>query len=97
MPSRDVLEPLAPDACRSDRSASCAYWHTKTRALGGKHLSQELLDFVGFYSTRSSTDGWRYPTLVDQYESASVLFAEDSAMLSQLMNVGGESALEFLG
>ncbi len=35
VPSFDALEPLAPDARRSDRSAPCYYLHLKRRALNG--------------------------------------------------------------
>jgi hypothetical protein len=43
------LEPLAPDACRSDPSAPCYYLHLKRRALNGDRdkLSARELAFVG--------------------------------------------------
>jgi hypothetical protein len=45
----DSIERLAPDACRSDPSAPCAYWHLKFHALNGGRdkLSQRDLEFVG--------------------------------------------------
>ena len=48
-PSFDVLEPPAPDACRSDPYAPCVYWHLKLRALNGGRdkLSERELTFVG--------------------------------------------------
>jgi len=64
VPSFDALEPLAPDACRSDPSAPCAYWHTKLHALNGGRdkLSERELEFVGVDTWPINTPGWHQPT-----------------------------------
>jgi hypothetical protein len=56
----DTIEPLAPDACRSDRSAPCYYLHLKRRALNGERdgLTNEQLAFVGVGGPLN-TPGWR--------------------------------------
>ena len=96
MPSFDALEPLAPDACRSDPSAPCAYWHTKLHALNGGRdkLSERELEFVGVDTWPINTPGWHQPTALyldllmgDLPE----LSAEESAVLHSLMDI------EFLG
>lgn len=58
-----LIDPLAPDACRSDPSAPCYYLHTKLRALNGGRdkLSERELEFVGVGGP-INTPGWRSPT-----------------------------------
>jgi hypothetical protein len=97
----DVLEPLAPDACRSDPSAPCFYWHTKLHALNGGRdtLSERDLTFVGVDVWPITTPGWRSPVglyLDDPLEGFG-LSAEDSAALHAIMMVGSQERLEFLG
>jgi hypothetical protein len=101
VPSFDVLESLAPDACRFDPSAPCFYWHLKLHALiGGRDkLSQRDLTFVGVNTWPIVTPGWRSPTglyLDDPIEGLG-LSAEDSAALHAIMAVGSRERLEFLG
>jgi len=95
VPSFDVLEPLAPDACRSDPSAPWAYWHTKVHALNGGRdkMSQRDLTFVGVDTWPINTPGWRSPTgpFLDDPLDAFGLSAADSAVLRSLMDI------EFLG
>jgi hypothetical protein len=96
----DVLEPLAPDACRSDPSAPCFYWHTKLHALNGGRdtLSERDLTFVGV-DVWPITTLWRSPVglyLDDPLEGFG-LSAEDSAALHAIMMVGSQERLEFLG
>jgi hypothetical protein len=102
VPSFDSIEPLAPDACRSDPSAPCLYWHLKLRALNGERdrLPQRDLEFVGVgVSRRRDTwDGWHQPGEIE------VLWASDGVeeaatfdpVLWALTRVG-QSRLEFLG
>jgi hypothetical protein len=63
LPSFDALESLAPDACRSDPSAPCFYWHLKLHALNGGRdkLAQRELTFVGVDTWPIVTPGWRSP------------------------------------
>jgi hypothetical protein len=63
VPSFDVLEPLAPDACRSDHNAPCYYLHLKRRALNGERdkLSVHELAFVGVDTWPINTPGWSSP------------------------------------
>jgi hypothetical protein len=95
VPSFDVLEPLAPDACRSDPSAPCClYWHTKLHALNGGRdkLSRESLDLVGVDVWPINTPGWRSTTglyLDDPLEG--LLSTEQIALLRSVMDI------EFLG
>ena len=64
MPSLDAIDPLAPDACRSDPSAPCHYFHLKLRALNGDRdeLSDRERAFVGVDAWPINTPGWRSPT-----------------------------------
>jgi hypothetical protein len=91
----DSIEPLAPDACRSDPSAPCAYWHTKLHALNGGRdkLSRRDLDFVGVDTWPINTPGWHAPTglFLDLWSDLPELSAEDSAVLRSMMDI------EFLG
>ena len=101
MPSFDVLEPLAPDACRSDPSAPCFYWHTKLHALNGGRdkLTPEQLTFVGVDVWPVITPGWRSPVglyLDDPLEDFG-LSPETSAALHAIVSVGSQGRLEFLG
>lgn len=94
MPSFDGLEPLAPDACRSDPSAPCYYLHLKRRALNSerKRLSRRELEFVGVDIWPITTPGWRSPTglyLDDPLEG--LLSPEQIALLRSVMDI------EFLG
>ena len=91
----DSIEPLAPDACRSDPSAPCWYWHTKLHALNGGRgkMSQRDLEFVGVGSTpRGSSGGWRNPAglYLDEWD------AEVDPVLKALALLG-QSRLAFLG
>ena len=101
MPSFDALEPLAPDACRSDPSAPCFYLHLKRRALNGERdkLSRRDLEFVGVDTWPVVTPGWRSPVglyLDDPLEGFG-LSPETSAALHAIMSVGSQGRLEFLG
>jgi hypothetical protein len=100
VPSFDALEPLAPDACHSDPSAPCFYWHTKLHALNGGRdkLSERERAFVGVDTWPIVTPGWRSPTglyLDDPLEGFG-LSAEDSAALHAIMMVGSRERLGFL-
>jgi len=93
-------EPLALDACRSDPSAPCHYWHLKVRALNGGRdtLSRDELTFVGVDTWPITTPGWRSPAglyLDDPLEGFG-FSAEDSAALHALMPVGSRDRLAFL-
>jgi hypothetical protein len=94
VPSLDAIDPLGPDACRSDPSAPCLYWHLKLHALNGGRgkLSQRDLDFVGVGVTPPLRDGWRSPAglYVDEFDD------EVDPVLKALARLGG-SRLEFLG
>jgi hypothetical protein len=100
VPSFDALDPLGPDACRSDPSAPCAYWHLKLHALNGGRdkLSHRDLEFVGVDTSPIVTPGWRSPTglYLDGPLEGFGLSAEHSAALHAIMPVGRER-LEFLG
>jgi hypothetical protein len=92
----DSIEPLAPDACRSDHCAPCYYLHLKRRALNGERdkLTQRELDFVGVgVSRRRDRSGWHQPDglYFDDPLDSFGLSAEDSAVLHSLMDI------EFLG
>ena len=93
MPSFDAFEPLAPDACRSDPSAPCHYWHLKLHARnGGRDKSQRDLTFVGV-TPRSMPGWWRSPVglyLDDPLEGFG-LSAEDSAALHAILSVAYRS------
>jgi hypothetical protein len=100
VPSFDALEPLAPDAGRSDPSAPCLYWHTKVHALNGGRdkLSERELTLVGVDTWPIVTPGWRSPTrlyLDDSLEGFG-LSAEDSAALHAIMSIDSRERLEFL-
>jgi hypothetical protein len=101
VPSFDALEPLAPDACRSNPSAPCGYWHLKLHALNGGRdkLSERDLTFVGADTWPIVTPGWRSPVglyLDDPLEGFG-LSAEDSAALHAIMSAGSQERLSFLG
>jgi hypothetical protein len=92
VPSFDALEPLAPDACRSDPSAPCYYLHLKRRALNGGRdkLSQREREFVGVDTWPINTPGWHQPTelyLDLLMGDLPELSAEDSAGLHALMAI----------
>jgi hypothetical protein len=55
LPSFDVLEPLAPVACRCDPSAPCAYWHTELHALIGGRDKLSQRELTTSYPDRSFT------------------------------------------
>jgi hypothetical protein len=100
VPSFDVLEPLGPDACRSDHSAPCYYLDLKRRALNGERdkLSERDCEFVGVDTWPINTPGWRSPVglyLDDPLEGFG-LSAEDSAALHAIMTIGSQERLEFL-
>ena len=107
MPSLDALDPLGPDACRSDPSAPCAYWHLKLHALNGGRdkLSERELKCVGVgVSVRTDTsNGWHQPDalFVDDFLAGFELSAEDSEVLHGLMAIStvdvNRDRLEFLG
>jgi hypothetical protein len=97
VPSFDGLEPLAPDACRSDPAAPCYYLHLKRRALNGERdkLSARELAFVGIFPPRRR-DGWCQPG------ESSGLFAVDEQdadpeLTSVLQALVNRERLEFLG
>jgi hypothetical protein len=83
-----------PDACRSDPSAPCLYWHLKLHALNGGRdkLSQRNLEFVGVDTWPINTPGWRSPIglyLDDPLDG--LLSPEQIALLRSVMDI------EFLG
>jgi hypothetical protein len=87
----EILEPLAPDACRSDPSAPCHYWHLKLRALNGGRdkLSRWELDFVGVdVGPIHTPGGWQTPNLpsTDVWDLGADLSEEQSAVLHRLMD-----------
>ena len=100
----DVLEPLAPDACRSDPSAPCHYFHLKLRALNGGRdkLSDRELEFVGVDTWTINTPGWHSPAglyLDDDLEGVGIS-AEVSVALHAIMAISSgvnQEPLEFLG
>ena len=100
MPSFDALEPLAPDACRSDPSAPCFYWHTKIHALNGGRdkLSERELTFVGVDTWPIVTPGCarRRGLYLDDSLEAFGLTGEDSAALHAIMSIDSRERLEFL-
>ena len=96
----ELIWPLGPDRCRSDRCAPCTYWHTKKLALNGGRdkLSPDELEFVGVGMNQhaGSSGGWHQPNdlvIGDQ------LSAQDQAMLAALMDTGdvGQERMRFLG
>src|SRR4029450_9586335 len=96
MPSFDVLEPLAPDACRSDPSAPCRYWHTRPGAR--EKLSDRERQFVGVDTWPINTPGRASPTglyLDDPLEGFG-LSAEDSPALHAIMAGGRHERLQVL-
>jgi hypothetical protein len=105
VPSWDSIEPLAPDACRSDPSPPCAYWHTKLHALNGGRdkLTRRDLAFVGVETWPINTPGWHAPTglFLDLWSDLPELSGEVSAGLHALMAIStvdvNRERLEFLG
>jgi hypothetical protein len=102
VPSFDVLEPLGPDACRSDPSAPCYYLHLKRRALNGERdkLSERELAFVGVGGPLN-TPGWR---AVESFPVLRAFELDDSGaapvdrLFAALLAVGSsQERLEFLG
>jgi hypothetical protein len=101
------ITPLSVDACRSDPSASCVYWHTKLRALAGELLSEDELRFVGLVQECPDRGGWQNAAshlelLYRQHDhDRDELSTEDSAVLSALMAIEtvdlSQERLEFLG
>lgn len=94
----DTLEPL-PDACLSDPSAPCFYWHLKLAALNGHRdrLSAEQLEFVGVVSRRRDTSGgWHQPNEIGLLASVDEQDADPelTPILQALVN---RDRLEFLG
>jgi hypothetical protein len=91
----DSIEPLAPDACRSDPSAPCLYWHTKLHALNGGRDKLSLRDreFVGVDTWPINTPGWRSPAglFLDDPLDGFGLSIEQIALLRSVMDI------EFLG
>jgi hypothetical protein len=76
---------------------SGCYDELKSAAFRGEKLTQEELEFAGFYPTPPS-EGWRPATnLSISYELDASLSPEDSELLAALMTVGDErERLEFL-
>jgi hypothetical protein len=95
VPSYDFLEPLAPDACRSDHCAPCYYLHLKRRALNGERdkLTDRERALVGVDTWPINTPGWHAPTglYLDLWSDLPELSAADSSVLHSLMNI------EFIG
>ena len=95
------MEPLFPDACRTDRSAPCRYWHTKCKALNGgrSKLSERDLALVGVdLPVQRRGGGWYQPGEISLFASAYELDAEPDALLQALVSVGSTQArLDFLG
>jgi hypothetical protein len=91
-------EPLQPDACRSDPSAPCRYYHLLLRALNGERdrLSARELEFVGILPPRRRGDGWhqpneiRFPASVDERDV-------DAGTVAILQALVKRDRLEFLG
>jgi hypothetical protein len=87
----DSIEPLAPDACRSDPSAPCAYWHLKLHALNGGRdkLSGRELAFVGVDTWPLNTPGWSSPTALYQDDPLDGfgLAPEQVALLRSVMDI----------
>ena len=99
VPSFDALEPLAPDACRSDHGAPCYYLHLKRRALNGERskLSLEELVFVGVgVPTRGTSGGWRSAGGIAAAADDLEMSAETTAMLRALPGGANQERLEFL-
>jgi hypothetical protein len=99
----DSIEPLAPDACRSDHSASCWYWHLKIEALNGGRdaLSPEELAFVGIFPPRPD-DGWHAISDLPALASADANDVQgsetDAAILRAMQALGmPQERLAFLG
>jgi hypothetical protein len=91
---RDAIEGLAPDACRFDPSAPCAYWHLKLHALNGgrSKMAQHDLEFVGVNTGPLTTPGWRSPTglYLDEFDAEVDPIQRALALL-------GQSRVELLG
>ena len=103
MPSFDALEPLAPDACRSDPSAPCHYWHLKLDALNGgwAKLTDEERAFVGVEVNEHAgpRDGWRSQIALVIDRLGGQMPSADLRMLERLagMDTPPQERLEFLG
>lgn len=97
------MEPLAPDACRSDRTAPCFYWHLKVAALNGgwDKLTAEDRAFVGVEvsSHRATPNGWRSPIASLIAELGAGVSSADVKVLERLagMDDPRQERLEFLG
>jgi hypothetical protein len=73
------------------------YWDLKIRAWRGEPLSPEALAFIGIDEhPRRPSNGWRSPGGPVYEDDREELSAEDSAMLSALMNVPRQDQLEFV-
>jgi hypothetical protein len=101
VPSFDVLEPLAPNACRSDPSAPCFYWHTKVEALNGGRdkLSERERAFIGVevWPIKHAGLGFADGAVPGRSPRGLRASAEDSAALHAIMSLGSQERLEFLG
>jgi hypothetical protein len=91
----DALEPLGPDACRSDPSRTCRYWRLKLRALNGERdkLSRRDLELVSVGVTASPEPGWR--SLDGAYFDEQQIQA-DPVLKALAGIVGSQQAFEFL-
>jgi hypothetical protein len=83
-------------ACQA--SVSSAVAGTSRSGLGeASHLSPEALAFIGMDEhPRRPSNGWRSPGGPVYEDDREELSAEDSAMLSALMNVPRQDQLEFV-
>jgi hypothetical protein len=84
------LVSLGPDACLSDTSAACRYWHLKCRVLRGANVTPDELRFVGFAQECPDRGGWRNAATslgILYHDDREELSSEDSAMLSALMSI----------
>jgi hypothetical protein len=107
VPSWDSTEPLAPDACRSDPSAPCFYWHTKLQALNGGwgKLTPEERRFVGVEVNEhvrppaAAASGWRSPLAIAIDKLGASVTPAEVAMLERLMgqDTPPRDRLDFLG
>lgn len=101
------LTSLGADACRSDPSAACRYWHLKRRALAGELLSEDELRFVGLTEEGSDRGGWQNAATHlellyrDHDDGREEMSTEDSALLSALMAIEtvdlGRERLDIIG
>jgi hypothetical protein len=103
VPSLDSIEPLAPDACRSDPSAPSFYCHTKIEALNGgwAKLTDEERQFVGVEVNEHvrPRDGWRSPIALVIDRLGGQMPSTDLHMLERLagMDTPPQERLGFLG